>query len=98
MSTVCNKLIDPENANERGECIHPEALATIRERGGQWAVYQNMDLNSFPRAGHLKMLKYGIGCTFETPPPHYPAPTITEGNNYLLVGRLDTISGVIKDV
>jgi hypothetical protein len=97
MSTVQNKLIDPDNENSSGLCVHPEALATIRERGGQWAVYQNHDLGS-RKIGHLKFLKYGIGCTFDAPPPHYPDPTISEGTNYLLVGRLDTISGVIKDV
>lgn len=97
MSTVQNKLIDPGNQNAKGECIHPDALATIRERGGQWAVYQNHDLGS-RQIGHLKCLKYGAGCTHETPPAHYPADSISQGHNYVLVGRLDTVSGVIKDL
>jgi hypothetical protein len=69
--------------------IHSEAFRLMSERGGRWAVYQNADISSFPRAGHIKCLKFGHGCTFETPPPHYPAPTITEGHNYLFVGEVD---------
>lgn len=97
MSTVQNKLIDCTNLNAKGEALHPSVLATIRERGGQWAVYQNHDLGS-RQIGHLKCLRYGAGCTHETPPPHYPDPSISQGHNYVLVGRLDTVSGVIKDL
>ena len=97
MNNVQNKLIDPKGDNAKGKCIHPDSLALVRERGGQWAVYQNHDLGS-RWIGHLKMLKYGIGCTHETPPAHYPDPSISQGHNYVLVGQLDTISGVIKDV
>lgn len=97
MSNVQNKLIDLNNENASGLCVHPDALSQIRERGGQWAVYQNHDLGT-RRIGHLKFLKYGTGCTFDAPPVHYHDPTMSEGWNYFLVGRLDTISGVIKDV
>ncbi len=95
------KLIDI-SADERNYCkmrgvpvsedslvISSESFKTMSERGGRWAAYQNADISSFPRAGHLKFLKFGPGCTYMTPPPHYPAPTITEGTNYRLVGEVD---------
>lgn len=69
--------------------IYPEALATMRERGGgTWAAYQNHDLSS-QNVGLLKFLKYGEGCTFAEPPPsvfHW---------SYLIVGTVDLERGVV---
>lgn len=73
----------------RDPVIHPSSFALMQERGGRWAAYQNADLHSFDNAGHLKFLRFGEGCTFETPPPHYPEGTISGGTNYLLVGEVD---------
>jgi hypothetical protein len=94
MTTTVAKLIDPENENAEGKCIHPQALTTVRERGGRWAAYQNHDLGS-KTLGHLKLLKFGDGCTFAEPPAHYPDPSISQGHNYLYVGELNLTNGVI---
>ena len=74
---------------EKDLVISPDAYLQMKERGGRWAAYQNADITARERAGHLQFLKFGEGCTFYTPPPTYPKPTITEGTNYLLVGEVD---------
>ena len=73
----------------RDPVIHRQAFDTMVERGGRWAAYQNADIHSFEDAGRLKFLKFGPGCTYNSPPPHYPHDSIREGHNYLLVGEVD---------
>ena len=51
--------------------IDPEALATMRERGGDWYAYRNADLGH-PEIGRLKFLKCGPGCTLVEPPQKLP--------------------------
>ncbi len=51
--------------------IGPDALQQMRQHGGQWAVYENHDLGHCD-LGHLQFLKFGPGCTFETPPERMP--------------------------
>jgi hypothetical protein len=75
--------------NDEHLVISREPYQLMQERGGRWAAYQNADITARERAGHLQFLKFGEGCTFYTPPPTYPKPTITEGTNYLLVGEVD---------
>ncbi len=71
-----------------------EALAQMKERGGTWAAYVNSDLSS-ANCGHLKFLKVGAGCTFETAPKRYP-DTPTEINwRYLYGGMVDLETGNI---
>jgi hypothetical protein len=76
----------------------PEALAQMRERGGEWFAYQNMDLGSRD-IGHLTFLKVGPGQTFVTPPerrPDFPGGSL--GWRYLLVGKVDLETGEIREV
>jgi len=51
--------------------IDPDALKQMQDIGGTWFAYRNeaMDHSQF---GHLKFLKCGPGCTFETPPTRLP--------------------------
>jgi hypothetical protein len=49
-----------------------QSLEFMRISGGTWATYQNVALDH-SQLGHLKFLKYGKGCTFESPPkPRLP--------------------------
>lgn len=77
----------------------PVTLEVIKERhrgGTRWAAYQNHELGS-QRCGHLKFLHIGSGCTFAEPPPHYPAPTVSEGHVYLFVGYLEEDTGEVNE-
>jgi len=75
--------------------IAPEALAQMRTRGGQWAVYQNHALDSAD-AGGLRFLKVGSGCTFEAAPERYPDSALGVGWRYLHVGFVDLDTGTIR--
>lgn len=66
--------------------IDPETVATLKERGGTWGVYQCLALDSV-NAGHLQFLKYGEGCTFVEPPYRLPDST-TINHSYVLVHRI----------
>lgn len=71
-----------------------EELATMRERGGSWAAYQNHDMGS-KWLGMLRFMKYGEGCTFAQAPQRLP-DTRTEINwRYVLVGFVDEVTGLI---
>lgn len=81
---------------DQNEVISPEALEAMRSRGGAWAAYQNVAMDS-SEFGHLQFLKYGTGCTFEVPPERYPADTASGmGWRYLKVGTVDLEAGVLK--
>lgn len=76
--------------------IDPEALQQMRERGGKWAAYCNMDMGH-SNLGHLKFLKHGDGCTFREPPkPRHP-DTPTEINwRYMYVGEVNLETGEVR--
>jgi hypothetical protein len=68
------------------------AIQQMRDRGGKWAAYQNVALDS-ANAGHLQFLQYGDGCTYKKPPHKYPKDTMHGmGWRYLFAGfvNLDT--------
>jgi hypothetical protein len=76
--------------------IDDEALAQMKERGGTWAVYQNIALDS-ANMGHLQFLKVGEGCTFTTPPKRYPKDNEHGmGWRYVHVGMVNLEAGDIK--
>jgi len=76
----------------------PEALALMAERGLQpgqaWHAYQNMDLGS-PQIGHLKFVKCGPYCTFETAPERYPHGSVSQGHMYRHIGTVDMTTGEV---
>lgn len=73
--------------------VDGETLKVLNERGGTWAAYVNSDLSS-PSLGHIQMLRYGAGCTHETPPAQYPADTkMGMGWRYLLAGIVNLKTG-----
>jgi len=72
----------------------PDSLRYMKERGGTWAAYQNNDLGH-PNLGHLKFLKVGSGCTYESAPSKMP-DTFTDINwRYTHVGFVDLETGKI---
>lgn len=75
--------------------IDMEALVTMGERGGKWAVYQNMALDSADLGG-LRFLQVGEGCTFKKAPERYP-DTHGIGWRYLHCGFVDLNTGLIVD-
>lgn len=74
--------------------IEEEALATMRERGGSWFVYQNMALDS-SNTGHVLFLKCGPDCTLKDPPPHAPDGPYGLGWKYRMVGRVELKEGKV---
>ncbi len=96
-----SKLIDPYDGKRLPphraglkvpSLVDKQALFQIKRAGGRWAAYQNHDLGS--RAiGHVKFLQFGGHYnTFKSAeelPAHYPADSISQGHNYLLVGEID---------
>jgi hypothetical protein len=73
------------NAVARIEAPQPEALATMRERGGTWAAYVNVAMDSAD-LGRLQFIKYGAGC---------PDTQYGLGWKYQLAGTVDLASGTI---
>lgn len=80
---------------ERASGIHSEALSAMRERGGNWAVYENHDLSS-ANVGHMQFLKYGEGCTYAEAPAKYPDSAHGLGWRYVYVGTVDLEAGMIR--
>lgn len=72
----------------------PEALATMRERGGRWFAYRNEDL-WHPELGHLKFLQCGEGRTYTEPPKRLPDMPDAINWRYWLIGRVDMKTGEI---
>lgn len=77
------------------EPIAPEALTSMRERGGSWTVYENKAMDSSSR-GHLQFLKVGPGCTFEEPPKKMPDTPRAINWMYCFVGYVDLETGAVK--
>jgi hypothetical protein len=91
-----NKDDDSKKVDMDTEIAH-EALTQMRERGGKWAAYMNMALDS-GNAGHLQFLKYGEGCTYAKPPEEYPMDNIHGmGWRYRLIGIVDIDSAQIHE-
>ena len=76
--------------------IGDDALATMQERGGTWAAYQCMALDS-RNIGTMRFLKVGAGCTYETAPQSLPDSQFGTGWSFQLVGMVDLEKGVIDD-
>lgn len=76
--------------------IGPEALQQMRERGGQWAAYENHDLGH-PELGHLQFLKFGPGCTFEKAPERMPDTQTHINWRYVRVGPVNLETGEIEE-
>ncbi len=74
----------------------PDALATMRERGGDWFAYQNAALDS-AGLGDLQFLQCGEGRTYQMPPPRMPDTIHAIGWKYLLIGKVDLESGKIVE-
>jgi hypothetical protein len=68
--------------------IAPETVATIKERGGTWGVYQNLNFDSSKR-GHVQFLRYGEGCTFLELPARLPDTNTAINHAYVLVHRVN---------
>lgn len=76
--------------------IDHDTLKTLQQRGGTWAVYQNVVLDS-AMVGHVTFLKFGPGCTYEAPPEHMPDTAAGLGWKYRHVGFVDLNSGRVVD-
>ena len=77
--------------------IDAQYLKQIRAYGGTWAAYQNVDLSSAD-IGHIQLIKYGQGCTFERPPEKRPDTPNGLGWRYAHVGYVDLTAGLIVEV
>jgi hypothetical protein len=76
--------------------VHEDSLRTMRERGGRWAAYQNVDLGH-NRLGHLRYLNYGPLNTFKEPPERYPDTAEGVGWRYVWAGYVDLKEGIIVE-
>ena len=77
--------------------IPRDVLQQMRERGGTWAAYENMALDS-AGCGHQQFLMVGPGCTYEEPPVAYPIDNENGmGWRYRYVGMVDLSSGEISE-
>lgn len=74
----------------------PEALATMRERGGDWYAYQSHDMSS-ATLGDLQFLQCGDGRTFAIPPDRMSDTQHAIGWRFLLVGKVNLESGEITE-
>lgn len=77
-----------------GAKIAEESLATMRQRGGTWAAYVNMALDS-ERRGHLQFMRVGEGCTFAEPPQRMPDSSTSINWAYQYAGMVDLQTGTI---
>lgn len=77
-----------------GSPADPISLEQMRSRGGTWAAYRNMAMDSF-NAGHWQFMRVGEGCTYVTPPPRYPDTAMGPGWKYRLMGMLDLKTGLL---
>jgi len=76
--------------------ISTEALATMRERKGDWFAYQSHDMSS-RTLGDLQFLQCGPGCTFTEPPTRLPDTAQSINWRYVLAGRVDLTTGEIVE-
>jgi len=78
------------------QTISPEALTTMRERGGDWFAYQSHDMSS-RTLGDLQFLQCGEGRTYITPPERMPDTQHGLGWRYVLVGKVNLETGTIEE-
>lgn len=71
----------------------PDALTMMRDRGGEWAAYQNYALDS-AACGHMAFLNVGEGRTYKVAPQTYPG-NIATAWAYKLVGYVVLETGRI---
>ena len=76
--------------------IRPTILQTLRERDGNWFVYQSHDIGS-STLGDFQFLQCGAGCTFVKPPARLPDTKQSINWRYVLVGRVDLTTGEIVE-
>lgn len=76
--------------------VEKSVLNQLRQRGGRWAVYENMDLGS-AGLGHRQYIKYGPGCTLKHAPAHAPDTEHGLGWRYQHIGFVELVSGNILD-
>ena len=74
--------------------VHPEALATMISRGGNWAAYRNMAMDSVT-FGQMQFLQFGKDCTFPDPPTSMPDSQLGIGWKYQHIGTVDLTNGEI---
>lgn len=74
----------------------PETLQSMRERGGTWAAYQAMALDSVV-LGHMKFLQVGPTNTFQQAPTRMLDMPGKINWRYLFVGYVDLPTGEIND-
>jgi hypothetical protein len=72
-----------------------KALEQMRERGGSWFAYQNVDMGHL-QLGHLRFMRCGPGCTFEVPPEKHPDTRELIGWRYVLIGEVNLLTGAIE--
>ena len=77
--------------------VGPEALETMRSRGGDWYAYQNHAMDSADLGG-LQFLQCGEGRTYQTPPARMPDTQHAIGWKYLLVGKVSLETETIVEV
>lgn len=75
--------------------IGPEALQQMRERGGTWATYQNVALDS-SSLGDLRFLQVGPNNTYKEAPERYPDTQFGIGWRYVHVGYVNLSTGEIQ--
>lgn len=75
--------------------IDAEALKQMRERGGSWAIYQNVALDSAD-LGNLRFLQVGPSNTFKEAPERYPDTQFGVGWRYVHVGFVNLAIGAIE--
>ena len=76
--------------------VNPLLLPILRGRGGRWALYVCTVVDS-SMFGRQQCLKFGPGCTYETPPKQAPYhPNYGLGWQYPLAGEIDLETGETK--
>jgi hypothetical protein len=77
--------------------ISPEALATMRERGGNWFGYQSHDMSS-RTLGDLQFLQCGLGRTYSEPPARMPDTAQSINWRYMLAGKVNLETSEIQEI
>ena len=76
------------------QTISPQALKHMRTQKGNWAVYQNQDLNSFA-VEVCMFLNWGPNCANKTAPRVMPDGDWGPGWRYVYIGEVDLEKGEI---
>jgi hypothetical protein len=76
--------------------VDPGLLATMQDRGGTWAAYQN-DVMDSHGGGDRQYMKVGEGCTHAEPPPHMPDTQYGMGWKFRFKGFVNLETGEIDE-